>query len=327
MKLTRVARALMLGVLASVLVVVPALAHAQTPRGGLGGKVVDGSGKPVPDAEVTLENPTVNLKFVTKTNSKGEWAQGGIPVGNRMDITAKKGTAIGGIKGVPIRQGSVMEIPNIVITEARAPVSPEEAKRAAEEKAMKAELEKMAAEVNAAIAANDFDTAIAKYTEATTKLPQCAMCFVQIGNLNMKKNQLDNAEKAYLQAIAFDAENSEAYSALVNIYNQQKKYDQAAKMSEKINALAAASGGGGNAEAEFNMGAIAFNQNKIAEAKPHLEKAIQLKPDLAEAHYLYAMVLINENKVPEAKKELAEYLKLAPTGPNAATAKAIIDSP
>ena len=39
------------------------------------------------------------------------------------------------------------------------------------------------------------------------------------------------------------------------------------------------------------------------------------------------MVLINEGKVPEAKKSLAEYLKLAPTGPNAATAKAIIDTP
>ena len=31
--------------------------------------------------------------------------------------------------------------------------------------------------------------------------------------------------------------------------------------------------------------------------------------------------------IPEAKKSLAEYLKLAPTGPNAATAKAIIDTP
>ncbi len=39
------------------------------------------------------------------------------------------------------------------------------------------------------------------------------------------------------------------------------------------------------------------------------------------------MVLINEGKVAEAKKSLAEYLKLAPTGPNAATAKAIIDTP
>ena len=57
-------------------------------------------------------------------------------------------------------------------------------------------------------------------------------------------------------------------------------------MSAKFNALAATSGGGGNAESLFNQGAIAFNQNKIAEAKPFLEKAIALKPDLAEAHYL-----------------------------------------
>jgi tetratricopeptide (TPR) repeat protein len=143
----------------------------------------------------------------------------------------------------------------------------------------------------------------------------------------MKKDRVAEAEKAYLAAIKIDDENAEAYNALTNIYNAQRKFDEAAKMSAKFNALAATAGGGGNAESLFNQGAIAFNQGKVAEAKPFLEKAIAMKPDLAEAHYLYGMVLINENKVAEAKKSMAEYLKLAPTGPNAATAKAILDTP
>ena len=242
-----------------------------------------------------------------------------------MNISVKKGTAIGGIKGVPIRQGSVTEIPDIVLAATGPTMSPEEAKKAAAEKAMEAEMAKIATEVDAAIAANNLDLAIAKFNEATAKIPDCAQCYVRIGELYVKKSQLDEAEKAYLKAIELDPAEADAYNALVGIYNQQKKFEAASKMSEKVNSLAGA--GGGNAEASFNAGAIAFNQNKVAEAKPHLMKAIELKPDLAEAHYLLGMVLINENKLPEAKKSLAEYLKLAPTGPNAVTAKAILDSP
>jgi hypothetical protein len=36
--------------------------------------------------------------------------------------------------------------------------------------------------------------------------------------------------------------------------------------------------------------------------------------------------LVSQNKLPEAKPNFQTYLKLAPDGPNAATAKAILDS-
>ena len=38
------------------------------------------------------------------------------------------------------------------------------------------------------------------------------------------------------------------------------------------------------------------------------------------------MTLVNQNKIPAAKPNLEMYLKLAPDGPNAATAKAILDT-
>ena len=82
MTVRRVTRAVVVGCAASALLVFAASAAAQSARGGLGGKIVDASGNPVPDAEVILENPEVNLRYVVKTNDKGEWAQGGMPVGN-----------------------------------------------------------------------------------------------------------------------------------------------------------------------------------------------------------------------------------------------------
>jgi tetratricopeptide (TPR) repeat protein len=322
MTLDRAARVAVAGLFAVTLVALPAVAHAQV--GTLAGKVVGPDGKPVPDAEVTLVNPANSMTAVTKTNAKGEWVRGGLMAGNPWNVRVKKGDLEGGMNGVRVTVGGVIELPPMTI----APViDPATRARLEAEKAQEMAIKKATAEVEAALKTGDLDLAITKYTEAVAALPECAVCYVRIGDLQMKKDRVAEAEKAYLSAIKIDDQNPEAYNALTNIYNSQRKFDEAAKMSAKFNAIAASSGGGGNAESLFNQGAIAFNQNKIAEAKPFLEKAIALKPDLAEAHYLYGMVLINEGKVPEAKKSLAEYLKLAPTGPNAATAKAIIDTP
>jgi tetratricopeptide (TPR) repeat protein len=322
MKLDRAARVAVAALFGLTLVALPALAHAQV--GSLAGKVVGPDGKPVPDAEVTLTNAANGLTATVKTSSNGEWVRAGLQAGNPWNIRVKKGDLEGGINNVRVQFNGVLELPPIVITPV---IDPATKARMDAERAQQAAIAKATAEVEAAIKTGDLDLAITKYTEAAAALPGCAVCFVRIGELQMKKERLPEAEKAYLEAVKIDDENAEAYNALTNIYNSQRKFDEAAKMSAKFNALAASSGGGGNAESLFNQGAIAFNQNKIAEAKPFLEKAIALKPDLAEAHYLYGMVLINEGKVAEAKKSLAEYLKLAPSGPNAATAKAIIDTP
>jgi tetratricopeptide (TPR) repeat protein len=322
MNLDRVARVAVAGLFAVTLVALPAVAHAQV--GSLAGKVVGPDGKPVADAEVTLTNAANAMTASAKTNDKGEWVRAGLMTGNPWNVRAKKGDLEGGLNNVRVPFNSVLELPPIVL----APnVDPATRARLEAERKQKEAIAKMTAEVDAAVKSGDIDLAIAKYTEAAAAIPGCAVCYVQIGNFQMKKERQAEAEKAYLEAIKIDDSNSEAYNALTNLYNAQRKFDEAAKMSAKFNSLAASSGGGGNAESLFNQGAIAFNQNKIAEAKPFLEKALALKPDLAEAHYLYGMVLINEGKVPEAKKSLAEYLKLAPDGPNAATAKAIIDTP
>jgi tetratricopeptide (TPR) repeat protein len=325
MTLDRVARVAVAGVFASALVALPALAHAQV--GTLAGNAVGADGKPIADAEVTLTSPATGLTASAKTTSNGEWVRAGLNAGNPWNIRIKKDNLEGGINGVRIKFNSVLELPPIVLRAAAPPMDAATKARLEAEKAMQETLTKMGAAVDAAIAAGDLDGAISKFHEAAAVVPNCGACYARIGDLYQKKNDLAQAEKAYLRSIEFDPENTEALSALGNIYNTQRRFDDAAKMNARVAAIAGKTGGGESAEALFNQGAIAFNQNKIADAKPFLSKALALKPDLAEAHYLYGMVLINEGNVAEAKKSLAEYLRLAPTGPNAPTAKAIIDTP
>ena len=325
MTLDRAARLAVAGLLASVLVALPASVEAQV--GSLAGKAVGPDGKPVPDAEVTLTAPAGGLTVVTKTNSNGEFVRAGLMTQQPWNVRIKKGELEGGINGVRVPFNNVLELPPIVLTPAASPMDAATKARLEAERAMKETLTKMGAELDAALAAGNLEVAVGLFMKAAETVPNCGVCYARIGDLYQKDQKLDEAEKAYLKSIELDPENTEPYAALANIYNAQRKFDEAAKMTEKVASLSGAQGGGENAEALFNQGAIAFNQNKIAVAKPFLEQALKLKPDLAEAHYLYGMVLINEGKVAEAKKSLAEYLRLAPTGPNAATAKAIIDTP
>ena len=66
-------------------------------------------------------------------------------------------------------------------------------------------------------------------------------------------------------------DDAEAYNGLANVYNAQRKFDEAAAASAKANELAAAApggaGGGGSADSLYNQGVILWNSGKIADAK------------------------------------------------------------
>ena len=100
------------------------------------------------------------------------------------------------------------------------------------------ELEQLFTDANTAIEAGNLDEAITKLTQMTTEMPKCAPCFAKLGDIYVKKNDLTNAEPAYLKAIEIDPKQAGVYNALASVYNSQKKFDDAAKMSAKANELA-----------------------------------------------------------------------------------------
>jgi tetratricopeptide (TPR) repeat protein len=317
-------RVAILGVFVAALAAVPATASAQI--GTLAGKVVDGQGKPVPDATIVFDNPSLGQHLETKTDKKGEWVQPGLMLGAGNDawkgIVKKDGFADEPIRITQIRMNSVTDTPIVQLRAAKAAIDLGKASASA---AKNAEVQKAAGEAAAAFEAKNYDVAIAKLNEVAGLIDKCAVCFTKIGDAYMGKGNNVEAETAYQKAIEYDAEAPEAYEALANIYNQQRKYEDAAKMSSKASEIRTAkSGGVVDPETEYNAAVIAFNQSKIPEARTHLEKVLALKPDHAEAHYLYGMVLVNQGKIDDAKKELQKYLELAPTGTNADTAKAIL---
>jgi tetratricopeptide (TPR) repeat protein len=313
-----------------VLLATPAFAQL----GSLKGRVVDEAGNPVPDADITFEyTGEMTYRYTGKSNAKGEWVRAGLySVGGRWTVSAKKGNLAGFVSNIDVPLAAVGEVGDIVIRAGGKVAAPNAGRSESQMEQMakeQAALKKIFDEANAALSSNSFDVALAKLTEALTKVENCAICHVRMGDVYVKKDDPAAAEEAYRKAITADPKSPEPYDALAILYNRQKKFAEAADAAKKASELHAAAGpgaGGSAADASsaYNAGAILMNQGKVAEAKAEFLRAIQLDPKKADAHYQYAMTLLNEGNMAEAVKALEQYLALAPTGPNAESAKGML---
>jgi tetratricopeptide (TPR) repeat protein len=273
------------------------------------GKVVDTKGTPMVGVAIAIEAVGGTRKLTTKTDKRGEFIQLLTESGQyRVTATDEKvGMAQTELR---VSLGRVSEA-NMVLAPATA----------ANNDAKAAELKKAFEEGVAASRTGDHDAAIAKFQAALAVSPACFDCQFNIGVAYLAKKDDKAAEEAWKKALELKADYAEALNALSTLYNNQKRFDEAAAMSAKA---AAAGGAGGGADAVFNQGIILWNQGKIAEAKVKFEETIKANASHADAHYQLGMALLNEGKLPEAVSAFESYIKLDPTGQYSTQAKGMI---
>jgi len=314
MKFSRTGRAGIVSALAISLLSLAVPAFAQT--GQLKGKVVDSQNKPVNDAKITMLAVETNRKFETKTNNNGEWRQIGLAPGN-YSVTADKN---GMSQSFNVRLGIETKEVNFSLAPGAAggQVSPEQAKKeAARVEGLKAAFAQGADLTNA----GKYDEAIAKFNEVLAQVPKCSECYVNIGAIQSRKQDWTKAEEAYKKAIEANPDAVEPYNGLANVYNAQKKFKEAQAMSAEASKRGGATAGGGNAEALYNQGVIAWNANDFPKAQELFTAAIKADEKHAESHFMLGQAYLNLGKLPEAAKEFETYTKIAPDGPNAEKAK------
>ena len=327
---------------AAVLAAQPAFAQG---NGSLRGKVVNADGRAVDRVEIILDlvgTPPRQIKTITDKN--GEWVRTGLPDGSVWSVTARQFKLSGKAANVTIKGGQTFAVPDIVISEggadkpapaataapAASGMSNEEIKK---RNAKNARLEALLKEANAAIEAKNFDEALAKLNELAPEVEGgCPACYARIGDIHVQKTELDAAEKAYLKAIELDPKDPQPYGALANLYNAQRKFDEATKMSAKAAELsgggAGGAGGAGSAQAAYNQGVIFWNAGKSDAARDAFAEAVKLDPTLADAQFRLGLAIFSLTAgtpdAAKAKGPLEAYLKLAPTGEHAKTAKDIL---
>jgi tetratricopeptide (TPR) repeat protein len=289
--------------------VAPALAQSV-----VRGKVIDAQGKPVPDATILFEATDANRKTTTKTDKNGDFLQVGLASGG-YSVTASKDKVGTQTLKLTVRQG-----PNQPMNFTLSPSSGV----SAADKEEAAALQASAGAALDAMKAGRHDEAIAKFQEVIAKIPTCQDCYYNIGVSQMAKQQYAEAEASFKKVLELKPDNADAYTALANLYNSQKKFDLAAEASANATKLTGAAGGGGNAEALYNQGVILFNAGKFAEARVPFEAATKADPNHAMAQYQLGMTSLNLGQIPEAVAALEAYLKVDPNGPKAAEVKAAL---
>ena len=298
---------------------------AQAQTGQVKGKVVDGNNQPIEGAKVTIEmTEGMSRKYEVKTNKRGEFIQIGLQPG-QYKLTAEKD---GMSQSFPHRVRLEMSEVNFVLKPGMTAEPSAEDRKKAEAKmaAIKGAFEAGVAFSNE----GKLDEAIGKFNEVIVEAPKCVECYTNIGALQVRKKDYDQAEAAYKKALEVNPNSVDAYNGLATVYNAQKKFDQAAEASSQAQKLAAATAGAGgapvaaNASTVFNQGVIAWNAGRIPEAKKQFEEAIKIDPKLADAHYWLGMANLNEGKMPDAAEHFQEYLKLAPDGQYSEQAKGIL---
>jgi tetratricopeptide (TPR) repeat protein len=287
-------------------------ASAQT--GMIRGKVTDAEGKPAQGVAITIEFADgVTRKFEVKSDRRGEFIQIGLPPGN-YTVTATHEKLGSQTAKVRVSLSKPVEANFAFVPGASGP-SPADIAKAKE-------LKQVFEEGVAASKASNHDLAIEKFTAAAGMMPSCYDCYYNIGYAYLQKKDDKQAEASWLKALEMKPDYPEALNALATLYNNQKRFDEAAAMGAK--AAAAGGGGGGSADAIYNQGIILWNQGKIPEAKAKFEEALKANPNHPESQFQYGMALLNEGNIPEAVAAFEKYLALAPDGQYAGQAKAML---
>jgi tetratricopeptide (TPR) repeat protein len=119
--------------------------------------------------------------------------------------------------------------------------------------------------------------------------------------------------------LEIDSKSAGAHFALGEVYRQQKKYTEAEKILLEGLKLQ------DSWQGHLILGRVYWEQSDILKAGPHVGKALQQKPDLAEGHLLAGNILLKAHQAENALVEFQEYLRLEPKGKSAPQAQEMVD--
>lgn len=284
------------------------------------GVVTDYEGNVVAGAGVLMEfQGGITRSFETSSNDQGEYIQVGLASGPYIVTVTAEG--IGTVRyDVRVSAGQELELDVQVL----APGQVDRTGLSAEEIA---DLEARAAFESGLEAARggDPDEAARFLTEALEFTPDCGECLRNLGIVEFQRGNHAEAERALRRAAEIAPDDAAAYDALADVYNAQRRFDEAGEASAEAARLSGgAEGGGSDAGAVFDQGLIAWNAGRLDEARGLFEQTLTLDPSHGEANYWLGMASLNAGQIAEAVTFWRTYVEREPDGRFAAQATGLI---
>jgi tetratricopeptide (TPR) repeat protein len=309
MPVSRLIRLSVLLLAAAVIVVGTQSAFAQN-SARIYGAITDHDGNPVEGATILIEFTGGLLRnYELATNENGEYVQIGLASGP-YNVTATAEGLGTLLRNLTLSAGLEFELD----MEYLAAGAVDREGLAAEDLAKLEAAETTSAEFAdgvAAAQAGDLDEAARAFDEAATLTPECGDCVRNLGIVEFRRENYESAETALRRATEIDPNDAAAFDALADLYNAQRRFDEAGEASAAAMRL---SGGGDNPGAVFDQGLIAWNAGRIDDARGLFEQTLTLDPNHGEANYWMGMASLNGGQIPEAVTFMRTYLEREPDG-------------
>jgi Tfp pilus assembly protein PilF len=281
--------------------------------GRVGGKVMDEqTGQPIEGVTVKAVLPRSDNRgpSESKSNSKGEWAVGGVASGEWALDFSKDGYETRSIS-VGISEGGNRR-PMEIRMKKKAPPPPDA------NAAIKARLVEAAAKMEA----KEYAAARAIYEELAAQHPEVKQFRPLIARTYHGEGNRAAAIEQLRKAAADDPENLEVKVLLGTTLMEDGKNDEARQI------LASVDEGKVTDPAVFlNIGIGLINEKKQADAVTWFDKAVARFPQHPDGYYYRGISYLSLGKTAEAKADLEKYVSIAPPdAPELATAKKILET-
>jgi len=127
------------------------------------------------------------------------------------------------------------------------------------------------------VVSRDYPAAINSYSEIARQKPKDASVYVDLGRAYEKNDDLGNAIKSYLEATKLDPLYATAFLRLAILYIRKQDVESARDALDKADALFQDTGNiEGHTEVVYRRGVLLRDSGKVAEARTHLLKALEI---------------------------------------------------
>ena len=170
---------------------------------------------------------------------------------------------------------------------------------------------------NSAFDAEDFDTAIAGYTELLSVLPTLTYLHLNIGNAYRGQGEYEMALASY-ETLSGDPERGE--QVRVEIARTRLA------MGDLDAASDIAAGADASREDLYNLGEVDFAKGDIDSAASWYEKAAAADPNWEKPWFKLALVSLNKGDIETAKQHFQKVVEMAPNSEEGAQAQATLSA-
>jgi tetratricopeptide (TPR) repeat protein len=308
------------GMVLAALAMAPASLLAQDWRGGkarVDGLVKNAKGEPIEGCKVALRwgRSTHGGPDLT-TDKKGRWAIFGL-VGGPWDIDFEASGYQTKKISVDLQEGARNDSVEIALEPAAqaapaAPGAPAEVQITVGGKKISKETAAAIEAGNQAMAAKNWAGARESYVKALAELPDNTPLLQRVAAAYLGEGNVDEALRYAHQVTEKDPQDSSAWMMIAEVELQRGNLEAGKAALEKIPPDKVT-----NPQPYLNIGILAINTKKPEEAVPAFDRAIAIKPDLADAYYYRGLARMQLKKNAEAKADFQKALELAPNGPDA----------